>query len=193
MSTCITKPRYIILSAPSGSGKTTLVHEMMQKGLPLSFSVSATSRAPRENEVHGKDYYFLSQEEFAEKIKNDEFVEWEEVYEGTRYGTLKTELQRIFQLGKVPVFDVDVVGGVNLKRILGDEALSIFVQVSTVKVLESRLRKRATDSDESIQKRLAKAAYEMTFASQFDTIIINDELNTAVETCYQTIISFIHE
>ena len=187
------KHHYIIFSAPSGSGKTTLVHQMMKKGLPLAFSISATSRAPRKNEVHGKDYHFIEKEEFKKKMGRDEFVEWEEVYQGVHYGTLKSELNRIFDLGKVPVFDVDVVGGVQLKKILGDEALSIFIQVSSIEELAKRLNSRGTDSQESIKKRLDKAAYEMTFAPNFDQVIINDDLDKAVEETYQTILNFIND
>jgi len=187
------KPRYIIFSAPSGSGKSTLVSHMMQKGLPLAFSVSATSRAPREGESHAKHYYFLTPEDFKEKIENDDFVEWEEVYEQVYYGTLKSELTRILELGKIPIFDVDVVGGVQLKKILGDNALSVFIQVSSIKELEKRLRHRATDSEESIKKRLEKAAYEMSFAPQFDQVIINDDLDTAVEETYALLKDFIDD
>ena len=186
------KHHYIIFSAPSGSGKTTLVQHMMKKGPPLSFSISATSRTPRKNEVHEKDYYFIEEQDFKKKIENNEFVEWEEVYQGVHYGTLKTELNRIFDSGKIPVFDVDVLGGVQLKKILGDEALSIFIQVSSIEELAKRLKNRATDSDESIQKRVDKAAYEMTFAPNFDHIIINDDLDKAVEDTYQTILNFIN-
>ncbi len=187
------KPHYIIFSAPSGSGKTTLVHQMMKKGLPLSFSISATSRLPRKNEVNGDDYYFIQEEEFKKKIVNGEFIEWEEVYAGVHYGTLKAELERIFALGKIPVFDVDVIGGIQLKKLLGDDALSIFVQVSSIDVLANRLINRNTDSQESIQKRLDKAAYEMTFSSQFDQVIINDELKKAVDYTYSVIKTFIDE
>ena len=187
------KHHYIIFSAPSGSGKTTLVHQMMKKGLPLAFSISATSRAPRKNEVQGKDYHFIEKEEFEKKMERDEFVEWEEVYQGVHYGTLKSELNRIFDLGKIPVFDVDVVGGVQLKKILGDEALSIFIQVSSIEELAKRLKSRGTDSQESIKKRLDKAAYEMTFAPNFDQVIINDDLDKAVEETYQTILNFIND
>ena len=186
------KAKYIIFSAPSGSGKTTLVQEMMKKGLPLEFSISATSRGPRKNEIHAKDYYFLTEEGFKQKVLAQEFVEWEEVYHGTCYGTLKSELDRITALGHIPVFDLDVIGGLNLKKILGDQALAIFVQVSDIDVLQQRLKSRATDSDESIQKRLDKAAYEMSFASQFDTIIINDDLSKAIDHSYHILKQFIN-
>ena len=191
MTTPRSKARYIIFSAPSGSGKSTLVNHMIQKGLPLAFSVSATSRAARKGETHAKHYHFLTNEDFINRIANNEFVEWEEVYEDVHYGTLKSELERIFDLGKVPIFDVDVVGGINLKKILGDEALSVFIQVSSIQELEKRLRNRATDSEESIKKRLEKAAYEMTFAPQFDQVIINDDLETAVEETYTILKKFI--
>ena len=187
------KPRYIIFSAPSGSGKSTLVNHMMQKGLPLAFSISATSRAPRKGENHAEHYHFLKPQDFKERIDNEEFVEWEEVYEQVYYGTLKSELDRIFKLGKIPIFDVDVLGGIQLKEILGDDALSVFIQVSSIKELEKRLRNRATDSEESIKKRLDKAAYEMTFAPQFDEVIINDELETAVEETYTLLKNFIDD
>jgi len=191
MTTQRNKARYIILSAPSGSGKSTLVNHMMQKGLPLAFSISATSRAARKGEKHAEHYLFLTNEDFKARIANNEFVEWEEVYEGVHYGTLKSELERIFKLGKIPIFDVDVVGGVNLKKILGDDALSVFIKVSSIQELEKRLRNRATDSEESIKKRLDKAAYEMTFAPQFDQVIINDDLDTAVEETYAILKKFI--
>ena len=191
MSAIKSKARYIIFSAPSGSGKSTLVNHMMQKGLPLAFSISATSRAARKGENHAEHYHFLTNEDFKSRIANNEFVEWEEVYEDVHYGTLKSELERIFKLGKVPIFDVDVVGGVSLKRILGDEALSVFIKVSSIQELEKRLRNRATDSEESIKKRLDKAAYEMTFSPQFDQVIINDDLETAVEETYAILKKFI--
>lgn len=191
MKTSSIPAKYIIFSAPSGSGKTTLVKEMMKKGFPLEFSISATSRGPRNNEEHAKDYYFLSQETFKTKVAKDEFIEWEEVYQGISYGTLKSEIDRILDQGNLPVFDLDVIGGLNLKKILGEKALAIFVQVSDIEVLEKRLRERATDSEESIQKRLAKAAYEMTFASQFDTIIVNDDLPIAIEKTSRMLKDFI--
>lgn len=184
--------KYIIFSAPSGSGKTTLVQEMMKKGFPLEFSISATSRSPRLNEVPSKDYYFISVHDFKKRVAQGEFVEWEEVYPGVFYGTLESELQRILADGNIPVFDLDVIGGLNLKKTLGESALAIFIQVSDIKVLENRLISRATDEAESIQKRLNKAAYEMSFAAQFDTIIINDDLSTAVNKTYETLKNFIH-
>ncbi len=193
MSTAVLKRKHIIFSAPSGSGKTTIVREMMERGFPLEFSVSATSRAPRGEEENGVDYHFLSLEEFDKKIENNEFIEWEEVYTGVKYGTPKSELERIFSEGKLPIFDLDVIGGLNLKKLLGEEAIAVFIQVSNIDVLKDRLINRATDSIESIQKRLDKAEYEMSFAPQFDVTIINDELEDAFEETYQTLTNFINE
>ena len=192
MGTSALKRKYIIFSAPSGSGKTTIVREMMKRGFPIEFSVSATSRTPRGNEKDGVDYHFLSLEEFNKKIKNNEFIEWEEVYAGVKYGTPKSELDRIFSEGKLPIFDLDVVGGINLKKLLGKNALAVFIQVSNIDVLKHRLINRATDSEESIQKRLDKAEYEMSFASQFDVIIINNKLEDAYEETFQTLTNFIN-
>ncbi len=175
------KRKVFIFSAPSGSGKTTLVHALLNAGFPFSFSVSATNRPKRKNEENEKDYYFVSPEKFKQLIDNDAFVEWEEVYANTSYGTLKSEIERIFKSGKYPIFDVDVVGGLNLKKYFGDDALAVFVQAPNLTVLEDRLRSRSTDDENSIQKRLEKSAYEMSFASQFDIIIVNDQLDKAIE------------
>lgn len=192
MTTSASQRKHIIFSAPSGSGKTTIVREMMKRGLPLEFSVSATSRAPRGEEKNGIDYHFLSLDEFDKKIEENEFIEWEEVYTGVKYGTPKSELDRIFSEGKLPIFDLDVIGGLNLKKLLGEEALAIFVQVSNIEVLKDRLINRATDSEESIQKRLNKAEFEMSFAPQFDVTIINDNLEDAYEETFQTLTNFIN-
>ncbi len=172
--------KLIIFSAPSGSGKTTLVHHLLSKpDLKLAFSVSATSRAKRPNETDGKDYYFLSSNEFRQRISQNDFIEWEEVYEDQFYGTLRSEIDRIHAEGKTVVFDVDVVGGVNLKKKFGDQALSVFVKPPSIEELENRLRNRSTESEESLKKRVGKAAEEMEFASQFDVILVNDELESA--------------
>jgi len=187
------KRKVFIFSAPSGSGKTTIVRALLDAGLPFSFSISATSRPSRKTETHGKDYYFVSPEEFKQKVENDEFVEWEEVYENVSYGTLKSEIERIFENGKYPIFDVDVVGGLNLKKYFGDDALAVFVQAPSIEIIEKRLRNRSTDDEESIQKRLAKSAYEMSFATQFDTIIINDNLNKAIEETKKQIQDFLEK
>ena len=171
--------KLIIFSAPSGAGKTTLVHHVLRLFPQLQFSVSACSRDKRANEVHGKDYYFLGVDEFRNKIQDGAFVEWEEVYEGQYYGTLKSEIERIWQQGKHVIFDVDVVGGLNLKRAYGRNALSIFVKAPSIEHLEKRLRARETETDQSIAKRMAKAESEMKFAEQFDKVILNDDLSQA--------------
>lgn len=187
------KRKVFIFSAPSGSGKTTLVHALLKAGLPFSFSVSATSRPSRKTEKEGEDYYFVSPEQFKQKVENNEFVEWEEVYENISYGTLKSEIERIFESGKYPIFDVDVVGGLNLKKYFGDDALAVFVKAPSLAVLEDRLRKRSTDDEASIQKRLAKSAHEMGYAPQFDIIIVNDELEKAIEETKKQIQLFLNK
>ncbi len=185
------KRKVFIFSAPSGSGKTTLVRALLNAGFPFSFSISATSRPKRKIETDAKDYYFVSPEEFRQKIDNKEFIEWEEVYENTYYGTLKSEIESIFESGKYPIFDVDVVGALNLKKYFGDDALAVFVQAPSIEIIEERLRKRSTDNEASIQKRLAKSAYEMSFAPQFDLIVKNDSLNNAVEETTKQIQAFL--
>ena len=182
----------IIFSAPSGSGKSTIVNYLLQRHPELEFSVSATSRAPRGTEQHGEAYYFLTTEEFKQKIAENAFVEYEEVYSGCYYGTLKSEIERISAKGHHVVFDVDVVGGCNLKRIFGEEALSIFIAPPSVEVLRQRLKGRGTDSDEMIEKRVDKAEYEMTFAPKFDKIIVNDRLEDALQEAETAILQFIH-
>lgn len=172
--------KLIIFSAPSGSGKTTIVHRLMGLVDGLEFSVSATSRAPRGAEQNGKDYYFLLAEEFDAKIAEDAFVEWEEVYAGTKYGTLRSEMERIWAKGNTILFDVDVKGGVRLKQIFGSQALSVFVMPPSVEELRNRLIGRATDSPEKIEQRIAKAGEELGYAEQFDRIVINDNLDEAV-------------
>ena len=171
--------KLVIFSAPSGAGKSTLVNYLLPQFPQLSFSISATSRAPRGQEVHGKDYYFLSSEEFKVRVAQDELLEWEEVYSGTYYGTLRTEVERIWSEGKVVVFDIDVVGALNLKKQFGDRALTLFVQAPSVEILEQRIRGRGTDSEEKIQQRVAKATIEMSRAPEFDKVVVNDDLNTA--------------
>lgn len=183
----------ILFSAPSGCGKTTIIKELMQYFDCFDFSISATSRAPRGEEVNGRDYYFLSREEFMQRVERDEFLEWEEVYQGTCYGTLKSEVERIWATGKVIVFDVDVNGGRNIKRYFGQDALSIFVLPPSVEVLEQRLRSRGTDSEEAIVKRLARSAEELKQAPQFDVAIVNDDLQRAVEETRQKIEEFLSE
>jgi guanylate kinase len=180
------KGKLIIFSAPSGSGKTTIVRRVMQSRIPLEFSISATSRLPRNNEKDGVDYYFLTPEEFRYKIANNEFLEWEEVYENQYYGTLISEVEKIRNRGYNVVFDVDVVGGLNIKRKYSDEALSIFISPPSFAALKERLELRGTETPESLLKRLSKVKFEMDFASQFDLIIINDILENAV---FETILS----
>ena len=170
----------IIFSAPSGAGKTTLVrHLMAQEGLALGFSVSATTRGPRSGETDGKDYHFLTQEAFASKVAAGEFVEHEEVYEGLSYGTLCSEVERLWRDGRTPLFDVDVVGGQALKRVFGDSALSIFVMPPSLLALEDRLRARGTEDEASLEKRIAKAQQEMEAAPAFDLRLVNDDLDVA--------------
>ena len=173
--------KVVIFSAPSGSGKTTIVRRLLEQYTQFEFSISATSRAPRGQEQDGVDYYFLTPEAFAEKVKADAFVEWEEVYAGTSYGTLKSEVERIWSKGNVILFDVDVMGGINLKRIFGEDACSIFIMPPSVEELRRRLVGRATDTMEVIEKRVAKASFEIEKAPQFDHTVINDDLETAVE------------
>jgi len=185
--------KLIIFSAPSGAGKTTIVRHLLDKNLNLEFSISATSRVMRHTETGGKDYYFLTPEEFRNKIENDEFLEWEEVYAGTYYGTLKTEVERIRSVGKNVIFDVDVVGGCNIKKFYGDEALAVFVQPPSVDELRNRLIARSTDSFEVIEKRVAKADYELSFANQFDCIIVNENLAKAVEEAENCVREFINK
>jgi len=166
----------IIFSAPSGSGKTSLVKHLMQQVPDLGFSISACTRDKRgRHEVHGRDYYFLSIDEFKTKIDQDAFVEWEEVYAGNFYGTLKEEVHRIWKEGKAVIFDVDVKGGLALKKYFGEQALAIFVKVPSLEVLESRLNDRGTESEESISRRIYKAKFEMTFEPQFDVTVLNDD------------------
>lgn len=173
--------RVIIFSAPSGSGKSTIISQILGRYTSLRFSVSATSRAPRGEEKNGVDYHFMSLEEFKERVQRGEFVEWEEVYSGTCYGTLKSEIQRIWDNGQIAVFDVDVVGGVNLKSIYGSQAVSVFIMPPSVEELRKRLIGRATDSAQAIDKRIEKATEELEFAPKFDNIVVNDSLQDAVD------------
>jgi guanylate kinase len=183
--------KVIIFSAPSGAGKTTIVRYLLEKGLPLAFSISACSRSPRAGEVDAKDYYFLSPDSFKQKAAAGDFLEWEEVYENMFYGTLKSEVQRIWKEDKHVLFDVDVVGGVNLKSQLGAQALSIFVAPPSIEALKSRLEGRGTETEESLHKRLGKAEEEMAFQDRFDLVIVNDDLQKACEETLQAVQSFI--
>ena len=171
--------KVIIFSAPSGAGKTTLVKYLLAQDLNLEFSISACSRNKRANEEDGKDYFFMTKESFREKIKNDEFLEWEEVYDGNYYGTLKSEIERIWAEGKHVIFDVDVVGGLNLKKYFGNKALAIYVDAPSIEILEKRLRSRETETEETIKKRIGKAVEEIKFRKDFDLVIVNDDLQQA--------------
>jgi guanylate kinase len=183
----------VIFSAPSGAGKTTIVHRLLNEIESLSFSVSACSRTARPNEKNGVDYYFLSIEEFKNKIESKEFIEWEEVYKDNFYGTLKSEIERIWNNNKVVIFDVDVVGGLNLKKYFGDKALSIFVKPPSMEVLENRLRSRKTESEDKIQVRINKASIEMKRASEFDYVLLNNDLDRAVGEIKTEVLHFIYE
>ncbi len=182
----------IIVSAPSGSGKTTIVRHLLGQDLQLAFSVSATNRPARGDEKDGEDYYFLSTKEFKSRIINEEFIEWEEVYENQFYGTLLEELQRIWNDEQHVIFDVDVIGGVNLKKKLGKNALSIFIKPPSIETLSERLQNRKTDSEEQIARRLEKASQEMKEAKNFDLIIVNDDLDTACSEAYDAIKKFLN-
>ena len=181
----------VIISAPSGSGKTTLVNKLLKAKLPLLFSISACSRAPREGEEDKKDYYFLSIEEFKEKIKAQDFIEWEEVYEGNFYGTLKKEIERIWKEKKHVVFDVDVIGGISLKNYFMENSISIFIKPPNMEVLSKRLKKRNTEDRKSIKNRLEKSFEEMKSIDKFDKIIVNDELNISTKNIIETVEKFL--
>lgn len=183
--------KLVIFSAPSGSGKTTIVRELLKRFPQFEFSISATSRLPRGKEQNGVDYYFLSNEEFRARVERDEFVEWEEVYAGTCYGTLKSEMDRIWAKGNVIVFDVDVMGGINLKRLFGENACSVFIMPPSVEELERRLRGRGTDSEEVILKRIGKAEFELSKAPEFDKVVVNDVLDVAVDETTAIIENFL--
>ncbi len=172
--------KLVIFSAPSGSGKSTIINYLLQKDFNLEFSISATSRAPRGTEQNGKEYYFLSPEEFRNKIKNNEFLEYEEVYTDCFYGTLKSEVERITEAGKNVIFDVDVVGGMNVKKHYGNRALAVFIAPPSIEELKNRLLHRNTDSLEMIEKRIDKAIFEISYSSQFDIVIVNDNLDKAL-------------
>ncbi|MGD1847336.1 MAG: guanylate kinase [Salibacteraceae bacterium] len=181
----------LIVSAPSGAGKTTLVHHLLEQDLGLEFSISACSRSPRGKEQDGKDYYFLGVEGFRQRISKDAFLEWEEVYPDQYYGTLKSEVERIWKQGKHVIFDVDVVGGLNLKNQFGEQAMAVFIQPPNEAALEARLRSRQTESEEKINLRLKKAGEELAFATRFDRVIVNDDLKVAQKEIESVVAAFL--
>ena len=183
--------KLIILSAPSGSGKTTIIQHILAEKLPVQFSISATSRLPRGDEKDGVEYHFLSPEQFKEKIQENQFLEYEEVYPDRFYGTLKSEVENNLQEGKNVILDVDVAGGLNIKKIFDKDALLIFIQPPSIEELRKRLEKRGTDSPEVIHDRISKAEYELSLGSQYDKVIVNDDLEKAKEQTLQTIYKFI--
>ena len=189
----MSRGKLIIISAPSGTGKSTIIGWLMKEHpeLNLAFSISCTSRAPRGTEQNGVEYFFLTPEEFRQRIENDEFLEFEEVYEGRFYGTLKAQVERQLEAGQNVVFDVDVKGGVNIKKYYGDEAMSIFIQPPSIEELRRRLEGRGTDAPEVIDQRIARAAFELTFAEQFDKIVVNDDLVQAERDTLQLVKSFL--
>jgi len=183
----------IIFSAPSGAGKTTIVQSLLKKNLGLEFSISACSREPRGKEIDGVDYHFLGIEGFKNEIEKDAFIEWEEVYKNNYYGTLKSVIQSIWDKNNTVVFDVDVVGGINLKKIFGANALSIFIQPPSYEELEKRLRNRSTETEDKIQLRMSKASEELSRTKDFDTIVVNDELEVAINKVEQEILHFLKQ
>lgn len=188
------KGKVIIFSAPSGSGKTTIVRHLVKRNPCLGFSISASTRDKRgRTEENGKDYYFLTPEEFKTKIDNNEFIEWEEVYPGNFYGTLKSEIQRIWDEGKHVIFDVDVKGGINLKKYFEESALAVFVKVPSLEILKNRLTDRKTDSESSISQRLFKAKFEMAFENEFDVTLLNENLQDSCEEAQRLVTDFINE
>jgi guanylate kinase len=182
--------KLIIFSAPSGAGKTTIVRSLLDSGLNLEFSISAASRNKRPTEIDGKDYYFITTDEFRKRIANNEFLEWEEVYKDHFYGTLKSEVERIWSNGHHVIFDVDVIGGLNIKKFYGEKALAIFVMPPSVEELENRLRKRSTETEENLNKRIDKALHEITYAASFDKIIVNENLDDAIKEARELVNNF---
>lgn len=185
--------KVIVVCAPSGAGKTTIVRELLQVIPELKFSVSATTRSKRDYEIDGKDYYFITPDEFRAKLDRDEFLEWQEVYTDQYYGSLKCEVERIWNNGMPVIFDVDVLGGLNIKKFYGEHALSVFIQPPTMEELENRLRKRGTETPESLKRRLDKAEYELSFANKFDQVILNDDLSTAQNEMIQLVKTFLQK
>lgn len=185
--------KVVIICDPSGSGKTSIVKYLLDSGLPLALSVSATSRTKRAQETDGKDYYFISADEFRKRVANGEFLEWQEVYAGQYYGTLLSELTRIWEAGNAVIFDVDVLGGLNIKKHFGDNALSIFVKPPTLECLKQRLLGRGTETEETLKKRLDKSEYELSFENKFDKVVLNDTLSVAQKEAYNLIAGFLKQ
>jgi len=185
--------KLIIFSAPSGAGKSTIVQHLVKQDLGLEFSISATSRKPREGELDGREYHFISPDEFRRKIKENAFIEWEEVYQDQYYGTLFSEVEGILKQGKHAIFDIDVAGGMSLKKVYGERACAIFIQPPSPEVLEKRLRSRGTDDEDSLRKRLGKAVYELNFASRFDHIVVNDSLKKALSEAEKIVREFLSQ
>ena len=183
--------KLVIISAPSGAGKSTLIGNLLKRGVNLEFSISATTRKPRGEEVNGREYYFMTDEEFSQRVDNGDFIEWEEVYANHMYGTLKTELHRIWKAGNYVLFDIDVKGAMNLKKIFGARAISIFIMPPSIAELERRLIGRGTDNADKIKMRVEKAVEEMNLADRFDEIIVNKDLDEACEKLYQVVTSFL--
>ncbi|MFT6148630.1 MAG: guanylate kinase [Saprospiraceae bacterium] len=183
----VTGMKLIVFTAPSGAGKTTIVRHLLAKYKELAFSVSATTRAARSHELQGKDYYFLSLKEWNQKIKEGDFLEWEEVYTEQYYGTLKSEIERLWGLGKHVLFDIDVKGATNIKKVYGDKAVTIFVKPPSPEILFSRLRNRQTEDEASLKKRIARAAEELTYEKNFDVVLLNDDLNACLQSAAQII------
>lgn len=189
----ISKDKIIIVSAPSGAGKSTVVKHLLAAGLGLEFSVSVTSRAKREGEQEGREYYFITADEFRKRIVNSELLEWQEVYKGSYYGTPKSEVERIHANGHIPIFDLDVVGGLNVKKMYGPQALALFIQPPSIEVLEQRLRSRKSDNEENLRKRLDKAAWELEFAPKFDKILVNGVLEVALKNAENVVREFLSD
>ena len=185
--------KLIILSAPSGAGKSTIIEHLLKKDFNLEFSISACTRKPRGKEKHGAEYYFLTPQDFKNKISKNQFLEWEEVYEDHYYGTLKSEIDRIFTKGNNVIFDIDIAGGLNIKKQYGDKAISIFIMPPSVNELENRLRNRGTDSEENIKKRIDKAKFEISFANKFDITIINEKIEEAVKETEEILYNFLEK
>ncbi len=183
--------KIIVITAPSGSGKTTIVKKLLQEFPLLQFSISACTRNPRPNELHGKDYYFLSEAEFKGHIEADNFIEWEMVYTGKYYGTLKEELQRIWDTGRYPLVDIDVQGALSIKEKFPEQTLTIFIKAPSLEELERRLQNRGTETSETLRERVDKAIHELTFADQFDKIVVNDTLEHAVEEIEDLVMAFV--